>query len=304
MKYVRATCLVLVCVLSTSAYSQQGDCFAFIRNGAIVLNCAGKILEGKDLGIQGFAVSEDGQLGLLRSSPGPIVKGGSELVNKSILVDLRNSTQRPFAFYPDDFCATCGTLLAEATLRNGVVKASTGESAMESPYLRYRCSGDRSVLVGETKKSDDLVLVQESKHTALEKTGDSSAFDVSPSGSYVAYSKDGRICLVSDGSSVGCARATTVGGVSVSNGGSILFTQGTNQNCVYSDSWHFRPHPLSDTLVHQDECLAIMLWHPGMELPSELATLGRQPQWIPGKWVDPLKRWLAVAASGPGNPSH
>jgi hypothetical protein len=292
--------VMLVSLVPIASYCQENDCFAFIENGAIVLTCGSEVVRSEDLGIQGFAISEDGQLGLKRSTAGPIVNGGTELINNSLVVNLSNEAVRSFDFYPDDFAATCGALLAEAPLRKGIVNVSSGESVKRGQYTRYRCSNDQGVCVGQVTRSANLVLERESKHTTLEGSAISGEFDISPNGKYVAYSNHNRICVASSKSQTQCTSAASVGGLSVSDAGEVLFTGGTGQNCVYKDSWHFRPEPLSNNSVHLDECLAIMLWKSGLKSSTRVAALGRQPEWVPQKWALALKHWLMDV--GPGFP--
>lgn len=272
--------------------AEQRDCFAYIKNGAIVLQCGDNVSTGEDIGVQGFALSQGGLLGIMRSSSRPIGENGDELVNKSVIVDLRSGQMKESASYPDDFSATCGELLSETPLRDGVSSAWTGAPAETVPFVRYRCSSNRVVLVGQTNKSDDLVLVEGSRRSKLEKTAGATTFEVSPNGTYLAYGNTGRVCVSSGINPPRCLPAEPVGDISVSDKGVVLFTQGTSQNCVYVDSWHFKPEPLSSSHKKQDQCSAIMLWRPGMPLAKEVVPIGRQPQWVPDVWVSALKSWL------------
>ena len=90
-----------------------------------------------------------------------------------------------------------------------------------------------------------------------------------------------------------CLPAEPVGDISVSDKGVVLFTQGTSQNCVYVDSWPFKPEPLSSSHMKQDQCSATVLSfrHPGMPLAREVVPIGRQPQWDSRCWVSALKSW-------------
>jgi hypothetical protein len=99
--FVRVVSLMAVLMLSncrspgTEAPVANSGCYAFIRQGALVLNCSGQTQSTSDLGLEGFAVSPDGNhLGLMRSDSAPIDQYTSRLINESKLVDLRTRTIR------------------------------------------------------------------------------------------------------------------------------------------------------------------------------------------------------------------
>src|SRR5437868_330704 len=94
------------------AAPKNPDCWAFIRNGALVVRCFGKVRSTSDLHLEGFAASQDGTLlALKRSGKVRVDKNRSDLVNESKLVDLRTNRVQEIPFYPDELASSCGELI-------------------------------------------------------------------------------------------------------------------------------------------------------------------------------------------------
>jgi hypothetical protein len=213
---------------------------------------------------------------------------------------------------PSRLYASCGTILHvrygydERGLPTGVAVAVLevpGAKPLKmGSYSEFRCSSDRGVVVGTTDGGSTLtegvppgqLLAEPSPKYWYLKYRD---YDVSPSGSYIAYSAPEAIYVRTDARTVGEIHGGIADRISVSDAGELLYTTnwweqaaGQPHICSYKDPWHasLQPRP---GYTEGDLCQAVAMWHPGLREPEILVPLARHPQWISAKTAERLAAW-------------
>jgi hypothetical protein len=275
----------------------QKFCFAFLRSGDIVLQCAGiehQITTEGD--IETFAVSEKGgALGFTRL-PNPRVEPGSR--GNTTLVDLRLSTARDLSISSAllDTCGGLFELLDRPNQRSGIIDLVTG-AAFSPPGFRYfRCSADRRIVAGARTTGQAEVYIQSGG--GVQKLGQWSppySLAVSPSGSFVAYASDtSPICVRSDSGGASCASADSIDDyhdvISLDDRGRALVATPTRQVCSYQNWSVFSPTKRTNG-AGRDMCLGIGYWEAGMSVVEIIEPIGRNPQWIGPEAATGLRRW-------------
>lgn len=198
----------------------------------------------------------------------------------------------------DRIVSTCGGILPnvigpEASTR----EVTNGEPVRFPPYIRFRCSSDRRVVVGITKdvsSHDEMTGLYEGvpPSTRIAAGVDVSFyyFNVSQDGSKIAWFNDARpLCVYSGPSSTQCVdHATMRDPVSVSNSGEVLVAAGTGRGCVYKTSYNFHPARFGRG---DDECLGIGYWKADLKSIVFIEPIGCNPQWLTPATVGLLVRW-------------
>ena len=286
-------------------------CYGFIRNGALVLDCDGKIESSRDLHLEGFAISQDGDWLALKLSRVEAVDRNTETtISASQLINLNANVAKRIDT-DDDLVASCGTLLASKARGDSESRLDLLKNAPfnRKPYSLFRCSEDASTVIGQVIENAvlgdgdwRLMTGYPPQKTILQAHGLTAvaAFDVSPSGEYFSYFDDtassGRkVCVVRNGHEPECVPTRGTSPLYVSDTGQALFEAPTGEGCKFVDSWHFSPSPLEKS---SDSCPAIFQWHAGLASPKMLQSLGRNPQWIP----HPDKLKAAIAHLTKSNP--
>jgi hypothetical protein len=286
----------------TAAPATRLPCLAYILDGNVWLRCGGRthrVTNGGD--ITDFAISADAiawerAQGDIRSfplsgRPGPYL-------------DPRGGPSRLYA--------SCGTILhvrygydqrgfptgrAVATLQvPGAKPLKIG------PYSDFRCSSDRKVVVGTTDGGStltegvppDQLLAEPSRKYWYLKYQD---YDVSPSGSYIAYSTPRAIYVRTNGRTAGEIHDGIADRISVSDTGKLLYTTdwweeapGQPHVCYYKDAWHASLRPLPG-YTHDGTCQAVAMWRPGLSKPEIVVPLARDPQWTGVETAERLVAW-------------
>ena len=167
-------------------------------------------------------------------------------------------------------------------------------------YGDFRCSSDRETVARWERppypKNAILTVHRIDKSEAiLTLQLDSSRYDVSPNGRYVASNhtvvenEDMGLCVTElEGRPECLTNAYLIDRVSVSDSKEVLMVIGTGDLCYYEDIIHgsLTPFPGYDRI---DECHAVAYWTPRMEEPRMLEFLGRYPQWITPEAAERLR---------------
>jgi hypothetical protein len=292
--------LCTACQQVRPAVSPDSGCYAFIRQGGLVVNCADGEQSTTDLKLEGFAVSTDGRwLALERTRPGPT---RTEEINDSKLVSLRENTVSSISMFPHSFVGSCGRILALDRGR-APVDVIAGAPFLKNPFRLFRCNADAGVVAGYVELSRDAkqpghkLWTGAHPKTMLSEFNAYLAFDVSPNGNYIAFAgMEGdavvrKLCVSEQGKPAECLSNLTIAGntLSASNSGEILFEQSTAEECSYQDAWHFR-RSSAQASENRDACVAIFRWRKAQTAPEMTEPLGRHPQWIPDAAL--LKAWM------------
>jgi hypothetical protein len=298
----------LVMSVASACFAQAPEpCFAFLLKGDVSVTCEGTRTQITRRGdVDQFAVSnEQSVLGYITSTMTGRNPATAVEVDKTTLVDLRSGIIRQLV--GDNFLiSTCGGLFwGYDAQRNhsGTRELITGTEVVAPPYIWFRCSSDRRVVVGTTSESggDLYEGVPPGRKIAVTGSFYPGTFNISPNGSEVAYFTDRSPVCVASSSGMQCADrpAALPNGPSVDDSGQVLFTVSTPQQCFYKTASNFSPERFTDaTEGDADACLAIGCWRPGLKSVDVIEPLGRNPQWISPVIAKQLRGWAAHSAAG------
>jgi len=279
--------------LAGVAFAQAKDpCLAFLLRADVTVLCEKKTTQVTHLrNIESFAVSEE------RSSFA-FANSGAASAYTTTVIDLKAGTSKKVEGI-ESVVSTCGGILPNQNRpRTSTRDVVTGEDLTFAPYVRFRCSADRRVVVGITKdgstkdqRSDLYEGLPPSAKIAAFEDVDAYYFGVSPDGSRVAYYNDVRpLCVLTRLGTAQCVEHSTISDpVSVNDSGEVLVATGTGRGCVYRTSYDFSP--AATRAGGDDECLGIGYWKPGMKAISFIVPLGRNPQWISPRIAASLIQW-------------
>ncbi|HEY6344442.1 MAG TPA: hypothetical protein VIY49_23360 [Bryobacteraceae bacterium] len=281
-------CIFIIIAAAGVCLAQPNEpCFAYLLKGDITTVCQGKTTQVTHRGdIEHFAISDE-----LASLA--YVTGGEGV---GTVVNLKTGSSNRVEGV-DGVVSTCGGILpipvgASASIRDVV----TGTELTFAPYLRFRCSADRRIVVGMTRHELYQGVPPVTKVAAAGEVHDL-YFNISPDGSKVAWFNDVRpLCVASGSGAARCVEHETMSDpVSVNDAGEVLAAAGTGKGCVYKTSYNFSPAKSPD--AGDDECLGIGYWKPGMEAIVFLKELGRNPQWLQPETGKLLVDWSHQARS-------
>lgn len=302
---VRAVTLILF--FAGLCTAQPGNpCYAFLRSADVHVNCEGRsdqITRRHD--IEGFAVSDE-RAALVYAFATPIrgANGSTVSAHTTSVVDLESDVTRTLADVRAPL-STCGGILPVADI-TGVYSSSTdlisGQTLSFDPYVRFRCSSDRHLVIGTTRNvRGELALGVPPRQTTFVTSGSTVyAFNISPNGDEVAYYEALQpLCVKALSGQATCAqRAIDLFDTpSVKNSGETLVSMATGQVCFYKSSFDFAPTPFAGASERtKDDCLGIGYWKPGLPSVQIIEPLGRSPQWISPATAELLRRWSAQQA--------
>ena len=195
-------------------------CFAFLLKGDVATVCHGKTIRITHRGdIEDFAVSDErSSLAYVTSR---VIKRDATATFEAAttaVVNLKTGDVRRVEGV-DRIVSTCGGILPnEIEPETSTRDLNTGEDVRFPPYVRFRCSSDRRVIVGITKNGssqDQMSDLYEEvpPSTQIAAAGDVSVhyFNISPDGSKIAWFNDVRpLCVYSGPSSTQCVDHATI----------------------------------------------------------------------------------------------
>ena len=158
MKPSRPAVFIVAAISAAGAcFAQPNEpCFAFLLKGDVTTVCQGKTSQITHRGdIESFAVSEE--LSSLAYTTSQTTKRDGVIVAvayTATVVSLKSGTSKHVEGV-DRLVNTCGGILGDqvgpTTSRRDVV---TGKELNLSPYILFRCSADRRVVVGFVRDGD------------------------------------------------------------------------------------------------------------------------------------------------------
>ncbi len=171
----------------------------------------------------------------------------------------------------------------------------TGQRLNYPPYRTFRCSADKTVVVG-TSDPDGEVLKggyppeREIAHAPPRTNGID--YDVSPNGRYLAYRSGTDLCVERAGSKLGCTLDTIdgPGKVSVSDSGDVLVGTPLDEPCYFDAAGHVSLEALP-SYTSRRLCYAVVQWVPGTKGPVVVNLDGGDPQWISPQTAAVLLAW-------------
>jgi hypothetical protein len=286
------------------------QCFAYILDGDVWFRCNGQAHRVTTEGdITDFAISRD-LLALERSHDEADIESFPLNGQPGPFLDPRGG--------PSWLYASCGAILHvmygydergfRTRLAVSVLEVPGAKPLKMGSYLEFRCSSDRKVVVGTADGGSTLtegvppgqLLAEPSPKYWYFKYRD---YDVSPSGSYIAYSAPEAIYVRTNARIVGEIHDGIADRISVSDAGELLYTTdwweeapGRPHICSYKDAWHasLKPRP---GYTEGEPCIAVAMWHPGLREPEILVPLARHPQWISARTAERLVAWRARQAA-------
>jgi hypothetical protein len=286
LRLCNAGCAFVLFTTGAAFAQPKEPCIAFLLRADVTVLCANKttqITHRRD--IESFAVSEE------RSSFAFANRGGKgrDAAYTSTVIDLKTGTSKKVEGV-ESLVSTCGGILPnQVATPTGIRDVVTGENVAFAPYVRFRCSADRRVVIGITSGLYEGVPPS-AKIAAMEDV-DAYYFGVSPDGSKVAYYNDVRpLCVVSRPGMKQCVEHNTMSDpVSVNDAGEVLVANGTGRGCVYRTSFDFSP--AASPTGGDDECLGVGYWKPGSKAIAFIVPLGRNPQWISPRMAASMIQW-------------
>jgi hypothetical protein len=289
--------MILACPGCRSAGTET-PCYAFIKGGALVLNCEAEILSTSDLGIQAFAISTDGRwlaIKTQQSTESSVVQ-----TDDTKVVLLHDNVTKASPVDAVMLSATCGRILAY-TRPKSVIDVLADQPFTRPRFNLIRCSADEKVTVGYLEQTPGSNSpghnLWTSENKLLSDANAYQSFDVSPSGQYIGFATLHQgvvdaICVTRNQKQPQCLTNLTISGpvLSVSDAGEILFEQSTAAECFYRDESHFSPGIAGKTEGSADACVGLFRWRPGDRSAKSIQNLGISPQWITNPSA--LKEWL------------
>lgn len=304
---MRRICTVLLFALAVArvgnCFAQAAKpCFAFLLKGDVVLSCGGEVTPlTHRRNVESLAV-DSGREVFTFTTARP-AKGSAASGLGTSVVELSRGTVRLLAPV-GGIVNTCGGLFpvaAPGSSGSAVRDVVTGEELRFDAYKWFRCSADRTTVVGSAKAcGGDLyegvppaikIAPADASHSWFQ-------FNTSPDGSKVAYYRGpSPLCLFSSPGPPECVEAGTVGDLpAVNDDGEVLVAVGTGQECIYDTFYDFSPVRSPGAAGEgRDECLGIGYWKPGLKSVEIIQPLGRSPQWVTPATAKLLRRWAAQA---------
>ena len=290
----------VVFLSAAGCLAQPDDCFAFVRRGDVMLNCAGERTQVTHQGnVSRFAVSDD------EAVLGFVARMANK-VEKTIVIDLRSGTTKSLP-RGGSIVSTCGGLFwltGPDRAHSDPFELFTGKTIGTLPYRWFRCSSDRSSVIGtETSSGSDLFRTKglsQGVKIADAKTFDIFRLNISPSGSWIAFSTESRpLCAVSYEGVLVCNKELGASPdlPSVSDTGGVLVATSTDEECYFANDSNFDTAPFAASQkVPADACLGIAYWKPGDGTGRILEPIGRNPQWINNKTARLIREWASKTA--------
>lgn len=285
----------------------RGLCFAYLRQGDIYVDCDGATTQITRRGdIDDFAV--DGKrpsVGSVASRTISGTAGGTEVAFTATVVDLKSLQTRRVVDGEDGVIATCGGIFwthGANRQGSGTRNLLTDEDLRFSTYPWFRCSSDRSVVLGQLNSSGSGVYIGFPPRATAAGSSDVDPyqFDVSPDGSKLVYSKSGRpLCVLSIPGTAKClASHDTLADIpSINSLGEVLVATATADECFYLSRGVFgRERMLGATDASRDACLAVGYWSAGLGSIKIVELVARNPQWISPKTAALLRGWARRGA--------
>jgi hypothetical protein len=285
--------LVLLCFLPALGFGSwrtvglnggTDPCYAFINQGDVWLACGRPLhrVVKRQRGIADFAVAVDGSFLAFTEThmKSTWVWWGARVAEVAFdlhVVSLQGAGDRPVLSFDNEggLEASCGTILAIfQPHRRDVLR---GGALGFKPYRNFRCSADCGVVVGLTKKGSALKLGLPPDELAP-RVDAPLLFDVSPSGRYVAYVQDRRLCVKDLKGGTACTGPHVVDiadRISVSESGEVIFQR--------------------DLLGGMAQGLAA--WNPSTNSVTTLEAEGWNPQWLSPPVASALDAWAAEGLS-------
>ena len=290
--------LLLACALSAAALAPVQPagpslCYAFNREGNIILTCQGKterITQSGDIG--SFAIDTTGSwIAFVRN---PFGRATLKLISLHAPFNARIVRQAMGAL-----TSSCGTILfLKAPISGTQEDLITSEPPIFDSQVEALCSADRSVVLGWKHPHTLLLKKPGSSFAAVSEDVVLHQYGVSPNGRYLAYGKLDEICRTKIDGATHCVASSPVAfeRFSVTDDGDVLFTANseTGQGCFFKSQWHQSPRP-KPGFKTEDSCTEIVLWRPGMKSPEPLQPYGLDAQWLSPQAAEALRRWkLAI----------
>jgi hypothetical protein len=253
-------------------------CYAFLRDGDVYLACGGPAhpVVTRRRVIAYFAVAEDGSVLAFAESrikwvwwwPG----AGTAVLDLHVvpLRGLRHNRDVAGLTNWGPLVASCGTILM--AFQRSVRDVVDGSRLSVKPYSNFRCSADRKVVAGLTKKHGGLKLGLPPKELA--RIDGPFSYDVSRNGRYVAYVQNRRLCLTDLEGGTACTEAEPVGRFSVSDSGTVIFVR------------------FSGGMAQ-----GVAVWNPASNSITTLQAEGWDPQWLTPSAASALLAWAAGRSS-------
>lgn len=269
---------LLACLASRTVAQSSEPCFAFLLRGDITVRCEARRTQITHRGnIEAFAISDARKTIVWRTSriirtDGVVAVGAATLEVTNLETGSRKTLQEDASF-----TASCGGILLDG-------RELLSNTQIETPYAGFRCSDDRSQILGIKQKH-----LQYNERTNL-MSGSTSpnlvdsqilldGFNISNDGTQFAWLKDhGSVCVQQRTAAPKCVSGVeSVDEIFVSDAGEVLLTQHAESGCFYRSSYNFSPAPVGKA---NDACLAIDYWSRDMKKPVQLEALGRNPEWV------------------------
>jgi hypothetical protein len=291
--------VALVALSGSVAYCQ---CIGFVNKGDAFVNCKGRVSRITHRGtVEQFAVAPDASALVLEDRPrsGPRI----EIVSLKDGSSVWRSNRSTF-----DVTQSCGTVIGRELVVDGFLiegttiprntfrirNVLTDQLLTKLPYRQFACSADSKVIIGVTDRPPHLRIgTPPVRDLGTIEQDNLVQFSMSPDGQYVAYVTDAdskiELCasLISAANSA-CMQLDVypVAGLSISDGGSVLFGLGDDE-CVYGQ--HRAPN----------SCSNVFEWHAGQAEPKRLMS-GESPLWL----TDSQASALAEFGSKVTRPNH
>ncbi len=305
---IRPAALVILLTASIPAIpclaQPNAHCYAFLLKGDVWLTCNGRKTQLTHSGkISDFAISNDSAQFAFSIEhlvePSPVMP---EYASTATVIGLTSRRERLIRNV-GTLLTSCGTLM---TVRYPAKKAPvfrdarTGEEVRFPPYVQFRCSSDRTKLVGFTRigKSALMEGISPRRQIASEDTW---SFSISPNGSEVAYNNDDTLCVASGQQEQHCINANVLGGDPpfINDGGEVLVAQGTGKECHFKGSKIVSPKPFRGS-SSQGQCPGVGYWHYGLNSLQMLEPVGVKPQWVSFPVADLLLNWTRISRKPAG----
>lgn len=287
--------ILLILLLSSGRYCPgpaTSRCYTFVRNGDLQLSCSSMVSTLTHTeNLTDFAIDNERR---------QLIYGNNNRGRYAdIVVELESGKSRELPDQGEVF-ASCGQILSSvypnAASQELVKNPLTGERISYDPYVQFRCSSDRKVVLGLLENGRSLHEGSPPRRTLVSSALPDIRFDISPSGSYIAYFSDYKLCVEQHGARPDCVRANLLGsGLSVNNQGEVLFSAGTGRECFFKDGHHFSSKRMPG-YEHPEECVGIGYWRPGLLSIQILEPVGEAPQWIQPDLGRLLLRWATRSA--------
>lgn len=273
-------------------------CFAFLLRADVHVVCEGRkdqITHRRDVG--SFAISDEQTAFAFLTDKTTKVSGPvGVVISTTTIIDLKSMRSSQLRG-DNSLVNTCGGIFWMASPmrdRSDPRDLITGRE-IAPPYKWFRCSSDRSVVVGTTDSSGRDLYRGPSAQVKVAEPGAFSrwTFNISPDGHNIAYFTDTKpLCAVLGSGPAQCVAGSAVvpERPSINNSGEVLVTIETPDDCFYRSMTDFSPAPANRS---NDICIGIGYWNPAIKTIQLLEQLGRAPQWIAPATARLLRNWSA-----------